>query len=186
MPTKQHSTSEDLSGSYVAPLFSPRGEIEGVLVKNKRGVTTQLVLERDQHDVVSLIKDLDPGTELVAEVSGMVSSKKGAASHEVRALVRIVSINGTKTKNDRSNRIFKGKVERLHYARHGEPNGVILDSGDFIHLKPHGFREARISVGDLVEARGPSRALATGGGSVVEADAINGSTVAKKRTPESH
>lgn len=29
-----------------------------------------------------------------------------------------------------------GKVERLNHAKHGEASGVVLEGGEFIHLKP--------------------------------------------------
>ena len=61
-----------------------------------------------------------------------------------------------------------GKVERINYAKHGEPNGVVLDSGKFVHLKPDGFKKAGLKVGDAVTAKGP------GHGDAVDAETVNG------------
>jgi hypothetical protein len=74
----------------------------------------------------------------------------------------------------------EGVVVRLNYARHGEPNGVVLHTGDFVHLKPHGMRLVPLAVGDRVAAEGPSGPTVTGR-RVVEAAVVNGVTIAHKK-----
>ena len=69
-------------------------------------------------------------------------------------------------------------MARLNFTRHGEPNGVVLDTGDFVHLKPHGLRAAGLGVGDRVTAAGPAKPLAGGAGRAVEAEEVNGTPVA--------
>jgi hypothetical protein len=58
---------------------------------------------------------------------------------------------------DPSHTTIKGTVATLHYARHGEANGVVLDSGEFIHLKPHGMALTGLEVGSRVTAIGEVR-----------------------------
>ncbi len=74
-----------------------------------------------------------------------------------------------------------GKVVRLNHARHGAPNGVLLDSGDFVHTRPDGFETLGLKVGDMLEAEGPARPLATGTGRVIEAHRANGHALAPRR-----
>jgi hypothetical protein len=64
----------------------------------------------------------------------MTSVKKDFRSS--RALVRVTG-NGQESGQDRDlPRQFSGRIERLNYVLHGEVNGGVLDSGDFLHLKP--------------------------------------------------
>ncbi len=74
-------------------------------------------------------------------------------------------------------------VARLNFAKHGEPNGVVLDSGDFIHLKPDGMRQVGLKIGDRVEATGEARPMELGH-RVVEAVEVNG--VRLKGKPKHH
>jgi hypothetical protein len=67
-----------------------------------------------------------------------------------------------------------GTVVRFNYARHGQANGVVLDTGDFVHTKPDGLARLALKVGDKVRAEGRSQPLATGQGRVVEAVRVNG------------
>ena len=66
-----------------------------------------------------------------------------------------------------------GIVERLNYVRHGEANGVVLDTGDFIHLKPDGMRQVDLKVGDSVDVDGKVHPMELGG-RMVEATVVNG------------
>ena len=76
-----------------------------------------------------------------------------------------------------------GAVARLNYARHGEPNGVVLGTGDFVHLEPDGMRRLGLQVGDAVTATGEAKPMARGG-RVVEAETVNG--VRLKGGPKGH
>jgi hypothetical protein len=52
---------------------------------------------------------------------------------------------------------IKGVVAALHYARHGEANGVVLEGGEFIHLRPQGMARLGLEVGANVIAVGEVR-----------------------------
>jgi hypothetical protein len=58
--------------------------------------------------------------------------------------------------------VLKGVVAALHYARHGQPNGVVLESGDFIHLRPRGMEQLGLQVGAEVVAHGELRMTVLG------------------------
>lgn len=68
---------------------------------------------------------------------------------------------------------MKGKVARIHYAKHGEPNGVVLESGEFIHLRPHGMTAIGLEVGAKVSAQGELR-MTVLGTKMLEAHHANG------------
>ena len=74
-------------------------------------------------------------------------------------------------------------MQRLNYALHGEVNGAILDSGDFLHLKPHGARVLQLVVGMDVKGVGSTK-LATCGHRVIDAKEVNGVQVEKKPGPK--
>ena len=66
---------------------------------------------------------------------------------------------------------------RVNYARHGAANGVILDTGDFIHTRPEGMAKLKLKVGDPVAADGDAQRLADDSGWAVEASMVNGKPV---------
>ena len=63
---------------------------------------------------------------------------------------------------DPAKAVLKGVVAALHFARHGEPNGVVLETGEFIHLRPHGMALLGLGVGAAVRAVGELRLTALG------------------------
>ena len=75
---------------------------------------------------------------------------------------------------------YSGTVVRLNFARHGEVNGVVLDSGHFIHTRPDGMAKLQLAVGDRVEAQGDALPLVNGTGMVVEAITVNGQAIGKR------
>jgi hypothetical protein len=177
----QHSAHR-INGTFLAPLFSPKGMIEGALL-DVDGNTVQLTIEKEQPELSRLLQGLTKSQKLVVEAMDAPPSPKGDSRHVVRTLDRVLTIDDVDVDVAGASPIpksFHGKIARVHYARHGEANGVVLDSGDFIHLKPHGFVGARLSIGDEVEAVGPAARLATGTGFVVEAEKVNGVAVAPK------
>lgn len=68
---------------------------------------------------------------------------------------------------------IKGIVARIHYARHGQPNGVVLESGEFIHLRPHGMAALDLIPGAKISARGELR-MTILGTRLLEAHHANG------------
>lgn len=50
-----------------------------------------------------------------------------------------------------------GVVATIHFARHGQPNGVILEGGEFIHLGPTGMEKTGLTYGSVVNAVGELR-----------------------------
>jgi hypothetical protein len=64
-------------------------------------------------------------------------------------------------------------VERINFAKHGEPNGAVLDSGYFVHLKPSGARAIDLKLGQTLEVQGRVKPAVRGPYQVIEADVVN-------------
>lgn len=68
----------------------------------------------------------------------------------------------------------EGVVQQLNFAKNGEPNGALLDSGHFVHLKRRGARAIELRVGQKLRVEGKSRGRALAGHEVIEAATVNG------------
>ena len=162
-----------LSGSYRQPIFSPRGGLEGLLL-DVDGAPVQVVLGPD--DAGAPIASLAVGQALALEARPSPPSPKGEPVH---AVYRFHAWPAARKARAAPPANAHGRVTRYNYARHGEPNGVVLDNGDFIHLRPEGFRAAALTLGDEVTAEGVSQPMPNGG-RVIEATRINGMAITPK------
>jgi hypothetical protein len=164
--------SERLSGTLTQVLLSPKGVIEGILL-SIRGKPVQISTVPGVID--DYAKLLVFGKRVVASASADHSPRTKEGSHPVYKLQKLTKI-GTKTLRASSRSadtvVLKGLVAALHYARHGEPNGVVLESGDFVHLRPHGMEKSGLTIGARVLAKGERR-LTVLGTTLLEAHEIN-------------
>ena len=167
MPThkKGHQT---LKCKIVAYNFSPKGGVEGLLVE-VNGATAQIVCPPDLGAELARINPIGKSVDLYVEMEP--PSPKGPAAHPVYHLV--VGSPSENSCEAPGSQPVVGVVTRLNFARHGEANGVVLDSGDFIHMKPDGMKQVSLKVGDKVNADGTIRPMELGG-HVVEAITVNG------------
>ncbi len=171
-----HSSADEavwvLEGRLDHRIYSPKGAIEGLLV-DVDGTSVQFVVPKGGHDPA--LATLKEGCSVVCEGRVASPSHKGEAGHEVYDLERLVSVDGVATDGGPEPvGGAHGKVVRFNYARHGEANGVVLDSGDFVHTRPEGFALLGFEIGMHVEADGEVRALVDGAGRVIEARVVNG------------
>ena len=173
-----HPTTDiwSIEGRFQHLVFSPKGAIEGLLIDSD-GVPTQFVTDPQDAALSDRLCQLAEGQALVLEGSEEGPSPKGEAPHSVYRLTRLASVDGEETAPPHAPAEIRGKVVRFNYARHGEPNGVVLDTGDFIHTKPPAMGRMALKIGDKVHAEGPARPLVTGTGRVVEAHSVNGEPV---------
>ena len=162
-----------LKGTFTQVVYSPKGGVEGLLL-DSGGQPVQFVLAKGDEAGAALVGALTAGQTLTIAGEPIAPSSKGEGVHPVRTLQKIVAIDGKLPKKASAAAAgYAGKIVRLNYARHGAPNGFILDSGDFIHVKPEGFAKLGLRVGDSVTAEGDAHFLATGGGWAVEAATVN-------------
>jgi hypothetical protein len=167
---------QTLQGEFRYPIFSPKGAVEGLMLQSE-GKPLQLVVEPDRGDSLPLAS-LRPGQQLAFEAEPPKPSPKGKPAHRLLRLHRLLSMDGHAAAAGDAPQTVSGTVVRFNFARHGEPNGVVLDSGDFIHCRPQGMKALSPGIGDKLTATGPARSLAGTTGKVVEARRINGRDLA--------
>ena len=165
-----------VEGLFSQIIYSPRGEVEGVLLDTD-GIATQFVTDPHDSATAQALAALRPGQALVVEGTLREPSDKGEPEHTVYDFERLVSVDGKAARPAAAQHQVMGKVVRFNYAKHGAANGVVLDSGDFVHTRPDGLARLKLKLGDAVSAEGPLRRLATGEGRVVEAQRVNGKPV---------
>jgi hypothetical protein len=186
MNARHDQPTETLRAEYRYPIYSPKGSIEGALLHAGHD-TLQIVFEPHGGPGADAFAGLQPGASVAVEVRLAPLSDKGGAQHRVYRFERMVSVDGKKSAaatERKSGPPYAGTVVRLNFARHGEANGVVLDSGDFIHTQPDGMARLRLEVGDRVEADGEARPLIGGVGRVVEATVVNGKPVGRPNLPK--
>jgi hypothetical protein len=77
-----------------------------------------------------------------------------------------------------------GKITRLNYARHGEVNGAVLESGDFVHLGPKVSQELKLAVGQELAVEGPATAMPSGGKAIEHPTKVNGKAIQPSPPPK--
>jgi len=165
-------TPTRLTGTFSQIIYSPKGGVEGLLL-SVAGAIVQLVIAKEDEKTATLVSGLSAGQTLVVSTRELPPSSKGDGEHPVRALQKIASVDGaTPAKIASRPSGYSGRIVRFNYARHGAPNGYVLDSGDFIHVRPDGFAKLKLRIGDSVTAEGDAHFLATGGGWAVEASTV--------------
>ncbi len=169
---------ESVNGKFQYLIFSPKGSVEGVLLNVDRK-PAQIVFARQDAAAPRGFTGLKKGQRVVVQAKRHGPSPKGESDHAVFGFISLTSIDGRKPAKRAAETPagFTGVVKRINYARHGEPNGVVLDTGIFVHTKPEGFAALKLKVGDKIRADGAARALQTGGGQVVEATLVNGKRI---------
>jgi hypothetical protein len=146
---------------------SPKGTHEGLLMK----IDGEIIQINFRHDFATEIAAVAAeGKELKAEVEP--EEVHGHPSHSVFRLLSLGGHNGH----------FTGKVKHLNYALHGEANGAILDSGDFLHVKPHAAASLHLKPGMKVKGTGALKPMFDGH-HVIEATEVNGVQMEKKPKP---
>ena len=112
------------------------------------------------------------------------TAKHSKGDHPVYSLVTLTGTDGKtlifSSPGDAEMVTVQGVVKRINYAAHGAANGVVLESGEFIHLKPEGMKRIDLKVGDQVTAEGTA-ALMPLGQQVIEAKTVNGVAVTSKK-----
>ena len=176
---QSRETEQIITGSLSQFIFSPKGSIEGLYIAQELG-PVQIVTPPDIGN--ALMAAVQVGHDIAVRVDTDDEADNDGL-HPVHRFVALLGNNGKPVKlasavTDGSP--ITGTVARLNFAKHGEANGVILENGDFIHLKPDGMARAKLSVGDTVSAVGKLRPHVLGG-VVCEAESVNGKTLQKKK-----
>jgi hypothetical protein len=153
-------------------LFSPKGTIEGALIQED-GARLQLTMPRNGR--VDLGTVTAPGKRLRVLAIFDKSNKAAEGSHPVWLFDTLADAKGLAmdAPDGHFTTTIKGVVAELHFARHGQPNGVVLKSGEFIHLRPQGMAMLGLAAGSKVSAAGSVRMTCLGT-RLLEAREVNG------------
>ncbi len=185
MPAKKaarKSAVRTISGTLDQLIFSPKGSIEGLLVG---GGDTPIQVTMPPHIGDLLVRRLQVGEPIALRV-GREDRSDNDEIHPVHELIAALDASGKAINvGDATDgrRKVEGVVARLNYAKHGEANGVVLETGEFVHLKPDGMARTGLAVGDTVRATGNARPTVLGG-LVLEADTVNGKRIGDKKRPK--
>jgi hypothetical protein len=76
---------------------------------------------------------------------------------------------------------IEGVVKQLNFAKNGDPNGAVLDSGHFVHMRRRGARAIDLCVGQKLRVEGKSRGQGSPGHAVIEAEKVNGVDLSSAR-----
>jgi hypothetical protein len=160
--------------------LSPKGVPEGILLDVADDVGIVQV-NFDSEVAGQLTRVVSEGQAVAVDATE--ADAHAEAAHAVFDLVRLHDAGGklllVAEGSPEPDVSVRGKVVRLNHARRGEVNGGILDSGEFVHLKPHGVKAiGGLSVGQTLEARGEVRS-GWSGHRVIEARTANGIAIAR-------
>ena len=189
-----HHEEESVQGTVKAINFAPKGEVDGMLLE-VGGKVVQVNIGHDQGEGLAGLIGQPIGLTVGPEPA---VAKHGKGEHPVHKFIAFRGEGGPKPgpagdgpkppghgpKHDHGHghgepAEVKGTVARLNYAKHGEANGVVLDGGEFVHLKPDGMKLAGLAVGQAVSARGKATPRHDGG-RAIEAEVVNGVDLKKK------
>jgi len=170
--------AEFLEGTCRQFLFSPKGAIEGVLMRVERKLV-QVSMTAEQGAVLSLLTR--PGQRLRVRAELDRSGKAAESTHPVYKFEALADAEGQAlqwpaTPTDHDATTITGIVAHVHFARHGQPNGVVLEGGEFIHLRPPGMAASGLIVGAAVNATGELRTTLLNT-RMLEAQQVNGITM---------
>lgn len=76
---------------------------------------------------------------------------------------------------------IEGVVKHLNFAKNGDPNGAVLDSGHFVHMKRRVAQAIDLRVGQKLSVEGKLRGRGSAGHEVIEAGIVNGIDLASAR-----
>ncbi|MES1175549.1 MAG: hypothetical protein ABUL62_14600 [Myxococcales bacterium] len=127
MPAKKQPIEREIRGTVQATNISPKGAVEGVLVKTESGM---IQLNFPKHE---------PSTSAPAfSVGAKVCLRAKLETEEFEHPVYELSD---------AEASVEGVIARLNYARHGEINGFHLHDGTFVHLTPDVATEYDLRIG---------------------------------------
>jgi hypothetical protein len=154
-------------------LFSPKGDIEGVLVRED-GAVVQVSMSAETGAIFARVSCAGSRVSVIAEPDHSPKTKDG--QHPVYQFESFADAAGRAIEppeGDSALTAIHGVVATLHFARHGQPNGVVLETGEFIHLRPSGMAQIDLDVGAAVNAVGDVRVTLLGN-RLLDAHKVNG------------
>ena len=157
--------------------YGPKGSYESLLLK----IADKLVqVNFPPHMAAEVTKAVATGDQI--SVVAVAEGSKG--DHPVYRLQKLTTAKGEgivmlKPKPEEQPtpenvRKIEGVVKYLNYARHGEVNGAVLESGDFVHLGPLGAELVKLAIGQKLSVEGAAATMADGHLVIEHPSAVNG------------
>ncbi len=177
---KADQANQVLKGQILSYNLSPKGVPEGIILQTADG-TVQVNFDSELAGQVTQFATEGQAVVIDARPD---AERHADAVHPVFTLLRLSTGSNDNavlvTKGEAETDItVRGKIIRLNHARRGEINGAILDTGEFVHLRPHGVKAiGGVALGDMLEAQGEVRP-GWSGHKVIEASSANGIKIGK-------
>jgi len=167
--------TQALMGSLQQLLFSPKGGIEGLLLSTDEGLV-QISMKPDTVPVKALGAAVGEAIRVLARLDRSPKAAQGV--HPVYVLEAITHLAGKPLREAGKGQgaATRGVVAAIHFAKHGEPNGVILETGEFVHTRPPAMKKLKLRVGSKIVAKGERRATVLGS-TLIEAREVNRVTI---------
>ena len=152
--------------------YGPKGNIDSLLIK----CDGKLVQANFPPQVGAKVKKaVTVGDEV--SITGVPEERKG--DHPVYKIEKL-TVKGKEmtfpepTPPSKEKCSLEGVVKYLNFARHGEVDGVVLESGDYIHLGPHAAQDLKVAVGQTIKAEGMATTLPGGRKVMEQPERVNG------------
>jgi hypothetical protein len=162
----------DLTGTIEAFNYSPRGDIDGVMLKMS-DKTAQINLPPGMGVALSQVS-------LGSTLKVSACPEPGQADHPIYELQSLTTEQGKKISapgvGDDKFLHEEATIKQLNYARRGEVDGALLDNGDFVHVGP-AAKDLKLSVGQKITVDGFAHAMLTSDHQAIHAVAIDGKAV---------
>jgi hypothetical protein len=182
-PTQQQDSQQQ--DSQRAPASqSISGEVQGYNLDPRGNVSSIVLKDGDHFDQLNLPPDAGAAVSAAAPVGQTVQAtgfaEVNAGDRVIYRLLSLTGANGQKitlpSRESRQTLHVEGSVKQLNYGRRGEVDGVILDTGDFVHLDPRSAATLNLAVGQKVVADGTGQPMLSGH-NVIEASNVNGTAI---------
>jgi hypothetical protein len=163
--------------------YSPKGSYESLLIKSG---DTLVQVNFPPHMMAEVTQAVATGDQI--SVVAVAENSKG--DHPVYRLEKLTTTKGADVimrkpepgehpkpeehlKPEKVEKV-EGVVKYLNYARHGEVNGAVLESGDFIHLGPHGAELVKLASGQKLVIEGAAATMVDGHKAMDHPSKVNG------------
>jgi hypothetical protein len=152
----------------------PRGRVNSMVIKTAAGKLDQFNLPPDLGDAAMNIAADGQNVTVVGSAERTVGD---------RTIYRLSKLTGADGKSaltaptpgvPEPTETIEGTVRRLNISGHGEVDGALLDTGDYVHTGVEAGTE--LTVGGKLSVTGIARPM-VGGHRAVEADTVNGRPV---------
>lgn len=174
---RRHGNPNRFTGTIECFNISPKGAYDGFLLRTKQDLI-QFNFPRAWASRITAIAPVGSTVQASGDPDGDTRPRNHAV-HDL-AILKVEDETLNLDENNAHQRVqVSGTVERLNYAKHGEPNGAILSGGDFVHLRPSGAQAVSLEVGQALDVDGETRPSSLQA-RVIEAFTVNGVDIKKR------